>query len=140
MIGLNINYELLKKILLIFGIIVTLYLYINSANFSNNGIICPTNGCSEVNSSKYAQIVGIPVSLIGLLGYITMFNLNLFAYKIFIHRIYLFCLFFSFLFSTYLTLISLLIIRATCFWCIVSFCIIIALMYSEVKKRRKYTF
>ena len=42
-------------------------------------IVCATGGCGTVQSSEYAEVAGVPVALLGLLGYLVLFSTALFA-------------------------------------------------------------
>ena len=46
--------------------------YLTMVKFSGGSAACPTEGCSIVLSSPYANFFGLPLSLFGLLAYISM--------------------------------------------------------------------
>jgi uncharacterized membrane protein len=54
----------------ILGALITGYL--TMVKFSGGSTACPTEGCSIVLSSPYANFFGLPLSLFGLLAYISM--------------------------------------------------------------------
>ena len=43
--------------------------YLVYTRYSGASIFCQTGGCETVQSSKYAVVAGIPVAVLGLLGY-----------------------------------------------------------------------
>jgi uncharacterized membrane protein len=43
--------------------------YLVYTRYSGASIFCQTGGCETVQSSKYAEVAGIPVAVLGLLGY-----------------------------------------------------------------------
>ncbi len=89
--------------------------------------------CDEVNNSIYAKIHGIPVSFIGLAGYLLLLLLAVAALRSDGHvrrRMLLLCLLCSLGgvgFSIYLTYIEVYVIEALCSWCVAS-AIIISLL------------
>ncbi|MFM7449994.1 MAG: vitamin K epoxide reductase family protein [Leptolyngbyaceae cyanobacterium] len=51
--------------------------YLTATRFFETTAACPTEGCERVLASPYATIFGLPLSLFGLLAYITMAALSL---------------------------------------------------------------
>jgi uncharacterized membrane protein len=43
--------------------------YLVYTRYSGASIFCQTGGCETVQSSKYAEVAGIPVAVLGLVGY-----------------------------------------------------------------------
>jgi uncharacterized membrane protein len=55
-------------------------LYLTVKHYSGEAVRCTvTSGCDEVLSSRFATVAGIPVSLIGLVAYFTVFSLAVLA-------------------------------------------------------------
>ena len=118
-------------ILSLIGLGVAGYLaYVEIANVS--AVCGPVGDCNAVQSSSYARLFGIPVGVIGLLGYGVMLAAWLWG----IRKNWLaeqmplvtFCAaLFSVLFSTYLTVIEIFVLRAVCIWCLTS-AILVALI------------
>lgn len=42
--------------------------YLVYVRYSHVTIACTTGGCEKVQSSRYAEVAGIPVAVLGLLG------------------------------------------------------------------------
>ncbi len=81
--------------------------------------------CERVNTGPYSQIAGIPVALLGLLAYITLFGASLIILRggpgAEMATLAVFGLaLFGVLFSGYLTYLELFVIRAICPWCVAS--------------------
>jgi uncharacterized membrane protein len=78
-----------------------------------------STGCATVEKSKYSEMVGIHVSVFGLVGYALILGATLWRGD---HgRIAAFVLsLFGFGFSMYLTYLELWVIKAICQWCIAS--------------------
>lgn len=100
-----------------------------------SGVTCGIGDCDLVNSSIYSEVAGIPVALIGMMGYALLLVLNATAlsaqpegfYRPLLALIFLAALAGS-LFSAYLTYVELFVLRAICPWCVVSALIITALL------------
>jgi uncharacterized membrane protein len=114
------------------GILVSGYLSVK--RFTGGSLVCTRWAeCDVVNNSVYATIYGVPVSFIGLAGYVVLFALALAALQTWgptHHRL----LGISFIlalggvgFSAYLTYLELYVIQAICAWCVAS-AILIALL------------
>ena len=43
--------------------------YLVYTRYSGASIFCSTGGCETVQNSKYAEVAGIPVAVLGLIGY-----------------------------------------------------------------------
>ena len=124
-----INRKHNKKIaetLCVFGIGLSLYL--TYVKLSANPTACVFLECEKVSQSPYAQFLGIPVALLGVIYYLALFLLitkNLQKYMIG-------WLAWGIAFSTYLTYLELFVIKAVCGWCVVSFVniVLISLCYT----------
>lgn len=46
--------------------------YLTYARFTHTSIACTTGGCETVQSSRYAEVAGIPVTLLGLGAYVAI--------------------------------------------------------------------
>ena len=83
-----------------------------------------TQGCEQVLTSKYATIGGFPISLAGLVYYFLIFillgNVDLDGDAGSFRRIKLLT-FLGFIFSLALLCIQIFVIRALCFYCLLSF-------------------
>ncbi len=55
------------------GAAVATYLLVVRATGSS--LVCSTGGCEAVQSSPYAELAGVPVALLGLIGFLTMLGL-----------------------------------------------------------------
>ena len=111
-----------KNILLglsIAGILVSLYL--TYAKLTATPLICLDKGCGIVQNSKYSEIFGIPVALLGVLYYFAMF---IFVFKD-MEKLAKLSAITGIIFSVYLTYLELFVIDAICTWCVISFFIVI---------------
>lgn len=82
-------------------------------------ICAASGGCEKVQSSKYAELAGIPVALLGLLGYLAILAATLVPGEL--ARMVASSLAIVGLgFSIYLTYLELFEINAICQWCVAS--------------------
>jgi uncharacterized membrane protein len=49
--------------------------YLTYVHYAHTAPICTTGGCEKVQKSKYAELGGVPVALLGLVTYATLFAL-----------------------------------------------------------------
>ena len=110
--------------LAVLGILVSVYMTIYK--LTENPNMCLGNGgCSTVNSSRYAEIYGIPVAVLGIGGYLAILallwmerrtsflseNITLVVFGLTL---------FGFLFTLYLVYVELALIHALCPFCVTS--------------------
>lgn len=94
----------------------------------------PVGNCNAVQSSSYAEILGIPVAVLGILNYAAILGLWL-TYRYAADPLaelamlgLLILTFVGTLFSVYLTVLEIFVIQAVCAWCISSAIITTAIM------------
>ena len=135
------------KIALIFifiGIVDAFYLTLK--HFQGvSGENCPVTGggCHIVTSSRYAEIFGIPVALIGFLYYVVLFGLVMYFLKTRQSKLLrwaFYLILIGFLFSLYLVYVQAFILYAYCIYCLISAfntLILFVLFIFIIKKLRK---
>jgi uncharacterized membrane protein len=89
-------------------------------------IACTTGGCEEVQDSKYAELAGIPVALLGLLAYVALFATALSGHEL-ARAAGAAIAFGGLAFSIYLVYVQVAIIEAICQWCVASDVVMAAL-------------
>jgi uncharacterized membrane protein len=95
--------------------------YLTIAHYSGGTTICPLHGgCETVQHSKYSQLDGVPVALIGLVGYILILGVLLVPASETTRLILVVLTVGGFGFSAYLTGRELFSIHAICPWCVSS--------------------
>lgn len=99
------------------GMAITAYLL--HVRWSGGQLICSTGGCEAVQSSSYAEVLGIPVAALGLAGYTALLFTALAGGES--ARLAHGALALAALgFSAYLLAIQLVVIDAVCQWCVAS--------------------
>jgi uncharacterized membrane protein len=112
--------------LTLFGVGVATYLvYVHYAGIKP--FCVSSGGCEVVQSSAYADFVGVPVALLGLIGYILIF-ISLFVPGDLGRGVTAALTLSGFGFSAYLTYLELFEIKAICQWCVASAVIMTVLM------------
>jgi uncharacterized membrane protein len=81
--------------------------------------VCSTGGCEKVQSSDYAEVVGIPVALLGLLAYAALFATALRAGPA-LAAIGAGIALSGLAFAAYLFWVQVAVIEAFCQWCLAS--------------------
>jgi len=106
-------------VLAVLGIGVAGYLvYVHYAHIKP---VCNiAHGCETVQKSEYAKLAGVPVALLGLLGYIIIFASLLVRQGEAARMVAAFTALVGFGFSMYLTYRELFTIDAICQWCVAS--------------------
>ena len=124
----------LVPLLALAGLVVAAYLA--TIETSGTEAVCgPVGDCNTVQQSQYAELAGIPIGVLGVIGYVLIgglwlvsrvahgaaadWALVLMATGAFIGT----------LFSAYLTFLEPFVIGATCMWCISSALIMLALLW-----------
>ena len=105
-------------VLVLLGIAVAAYLtYVHYAGIEP---ACSTGGCEVVQTSEWSDIYGMPVALLGLIGYLSILGSLLVLRgdaQLFVSAALSLV---GFLYSGYLTYQELFTIRAICQWCVAS--------------------
>ena len=101
--------------LAVLGAAISAYLF--WARETGNSIVCSTGGCETVQSSSYAEVLGIPVAALGLAGFLGLLVASLGRGEW--ARLAQATLALSaFLFAAYLLAIQVFVIGALCQWCL----------------------
>ncbi len=115
------------------GLGVSLYLAYVEIN-QVKAVCGPVGHCNIVQSSQYAQLLGVPIAVLGILNYVAL--IGLWAVQKYsagpLAALSLLGLavltLWSVLFSIYLTVLEIFVINAVCMWCLTSAVISMALM------------
>ena len=133
-------------ILILIGLGVSFYL--TFLHFSQTSAICGSNeifnNCDSVLESEYAEILGIPIALLGIVFYFSTLILFLFSIfkknKIFINLLF-FAEIIGIIFSAIFTYIQFFIIKALCPYCLTSAIVTLILFllsfYLKIKYNKK---
>ena len=91
--------------------------YVLASRWADSGLICSTGGCATVQSSEYAELLGIPVAAFGLAGYLLIAVLVLGVSSAARAATAALALGAA-AFSLYLLVVQLAVIDAVCDWCV----------------------
>lgn len=126
--------------------------YMAWAEVTGNETVCANTGkinCAEVQQSAYAKTMGIPMAVLGLLGYVAILGVLVLEDQITLLAIYGRALvvgmaLFGVILQTYLTWIEAAVLDAWCQWCVASYIVITLIfligcyrMYALVKPLRQ---
>jgi uncharacterized membrane protein len=92
--------------------------YLTRAHYGDGSLVCPVGGgCETVQESEYAELVGIPVALLGLAAYSVL--LALIVWDAPLARLGAAALALTgLLFSAFLLVVQAFVIEAFCIWCL----------------------
>ena len=99
------------------GIGITTYLL--SVRASGATLSCTSGGCETVQNSPYAEIFGLPVAALGLIGYVVLLGAAL-ARGDLARLLGAVVALAAFAFSAYLVVVQVVVIGALCDWCLAS--------------------
>lgn len=128
-------------LLSLLGVFVALYLYLFKIG-RIGALACGTGDCETVQLSRYARFLGVEVSLIGVIGYVGLLALALWALRPGLASLRWPATLLSVLsgigvvFAVYLTWLELFVIHAICRWCVGSALIITAIFIAALLDRR----
>jgi uncharacterized membrane protein len=114
--------------------------YLTWVHYGHLSVVCLSGGggCEKVQSSDYAELAGIPVALLGLLGYIGILASVLLLPRDEGKLASAFLALVGFGFSMYLTWAELFRIHAICQWCVASAVIMTALTVLTLARLLRY--
>lgn len=101
-------------------------IYMTIYKLTDNNTMCLGSGdCATVNASKYSEIYGIPLGVIGLVGYAGIFLVlwlekNHPLFKDYGNMLAMGMSFAGFIYSIYLTYLEIYVIKAICPFCVAS--------------------
>lgn len=125
----------LRRLLLVLGVIgIGLASYLTYVHYSGETVLCTTahNTCEQVQTSVYSHLAGVPVALIGLIGYVLIFA-SLVAPEREMTRFATAALTLGgFGFSAYLTYRELFTLHKICEWCVGSATLMTIMMLLSV--------
>ena len=93
--------------------------YLTYTRYAHTTIACTTGGCEAVQSSDYAELVGIPVTVLGLAAYVFLLGTALFTIEL-VRVAGAVVAVSGALFAAYLLVAQLFVIDAICQWCVTS--------------------
>ena len=117
--------------------------YLAFLKFTGTVAACSNIGdCEAVNNSKYAEIGGIPLALLGLLGYLAILAFLVLETRFPSWKEGLHLSIFGFtlagtIYSAYLTYIEIAVLRAICPYCVVSAVVMLLLFVISIMRLRR---
>jgi len=119
-------------LLALVGLLVATYLWLYKIGALGE-LQCGTGSCEYVQTSRFAELFGIPVAFYGVVGYAGLLGLGLaglqprFAANRRVGALLATLATAGFAFTLYLTAIELFVLHALCRWCVVSAVIMTAI-------------
>jgi len=128
-------------LLALVGLLVATYLWLYKMGVLGE-LQCGTGDCEYVQTSRYAEVFGIPVAFYGVVGYVALFATGLvglqprFATDRRVAAGLAALATVGFAFTLYLTAIELFVLRAICRWCVGSALIMTAIWVLSIAQLR----
>ena len=91
--------------------------YVLYVRETDGSLVCSTGGCETVQSSSYAELLGLPVAALGLAGFVVLLFAAL-ARGEWARLVNATVALAAFLFAAYLLVVQLVVIDAICQWCV----------------------
>lgn len=126
-------------ILSVLGFLLSVYLTYLHFTEGQSAFCTQGSDCDVVRQSSYSSIVGIPVALLGAIGYALIFWFALVSMSRKVRWILLYTISFAgFVFSAYLTYLELFVINAICPYCVVSAVIMTAIFILVALRKSEF--
>jgi uncharacterized membrane protein len=109
--------------------------YLAYVKLTGSTAVCPTSGCETVQRSRYSELAGIPVSLLGLAAFVAIFATALLRHPLAVVAGAAVAVA-GVAFAAYLLVLQLWVIDAVCVWCVTSDCVGAALAVLTVARLR----
>ena len=116
------------------GVAVTAYLV--DARYSGTRLACTTGGCETVQQSRYAKLAGIPVAVLGLGAYVSVF-LSALSPRVEAAAIGAAIALAGLAFAVDLVVVQVAVIDAICQWCLASDGILFLLALACAERLRR---
>ena len=119
-------------LLALVGLLVASYLWLYKIGVIGE-LKCGTGSCETVQASRYAELLGVPVALVGVVGYAVLFAVGLAgldprrAANPRFDQLLVALATAGFLFTLYLSAVELFVLHAICRWCVASALIMTAI-------------
>jgi uncharacterized membrane protein len=119
------NLRVLLGVLAAAGLLISAYL--TWVHFAQVAPVCVggSGGCETVQSSRYATVLGVPVAVLGIIGYAGLLFSAVLRGELGVYLGFMIALVGT-LFSAYLTYLEVFVIHAICQWCVASAAIMVA--------------
>ncbi len=109
--------------------------YLVFVRYTGGTLACTTGGCETVQSSEYAEVLGVPVAVIGLAGYLLILASALVPREVGAAAGAALALA-GISFSVYLVYVQVALIDAICQWCIASDAVMVPLFAATALRLR----
>jgi uncharacterized membrane protein len=109
--------------------------YLTYAHFAHVQVACATSGCETVQSSRYAELAGVPVATLGLAAYLLLGATAAFGAEL-ARAVGLAAAVGGLAFAAYLLYVQAALIGAFCQWCLASDLVLLLLVVATSLRLR----
>lgn len=126
-------------ILSIIGFLLSVYLTYLHYSEGQTAFCSQDSGCDAVRQSSYSSLLGIPVALLGAVGYALIFWFSYVSMSKRVRWLLIYTISLAgFVFSLYLTYLELFVIKAICPYCVVSALIMTAIFILVALRKAEF--
>lgn len=113
--------------------------YLTYARYADVQLICSTGGCETVQRSRYSVVAGMPVAVLGLIGYVVLLATAVLPHA-WAAAAGAAAALAGLVFALYLLVLQLAVIDAVCQWCVASDVVVAAIAVLAVLRLRRASF
>jgi uncharacterized membrane protein len=113
--------------------------YLTYARYAHVELICSTGGCETVQRSRYAVVAGVPVAVLGLVGYVVLLVTAVLP-QAWAAAVGAGAALVGLVFAAYLLVVQVAVIDAVCQWCVASDALLAAIAVLAVLRLRSASF
>ena len=116
--------------------------YLTLVHYDNSVLVCGVGDCQTVQSSRYSEIAGIPIAILGLGMYLALLGLTIARWRrpglaeTLVVATFGIALA-GVIYSAYLTYLEIAVIKAICQWCVISALLTLGIFAVEAANLRR---
>ena len=100
--------------------------YLLQAHYAGTSVVCSTGGCEAVEQSRYSDVFGVPLALVGLLGSLAILA-TLLRGDLLGRAATVGVTIVGLVFAVYLVIVQLGVLGAVCEWCVTNEALVVVL-------------
>lgn len=133
----NVTAGRITVVLATIGLVIAGYL--TWVHFEESALVCGLGDCATVQASRYSELFGIPIALLGVLMFVTILALAAIRWlrpvlEDATTTIILFLTGTGVLYYAYLTYIEIWVLEAICQWCVLSSIMTVGILAIEARR------
>lgn len=124
----------LSPLLALVGHVISGYLLY--VHYNLDALVCAGGGCEVVQTSRYSEVFGIPISLFGVLLFLALLGLMFVRERMPVYQdnanlLIVVMLFTAVMYWAYLSYLEAFVIQAWCQWCVITSLVTLVMLFIE---------